>query len=91
MSNIMSATPGLFRDRDLFVHDGAHLRRIRLSAPIQALFFFLLMALVGWSGFAAARLATGNSAAIAIVATTAWLPRITLRLLIVGNAALEGG
>jgi murein DD-endopeptidase MepM/ murein hydrolase activator NlpD len=66
MSNILTATPSLFRDRDLFVHDGAHLRRIRLSAPVQALFFFLLMALVGWSGFAAARLATGNSAAIAM-------------------------
>ena len=56
MSNIMTATPALFRDRDLFVHDGAHLRRIRLSAPVQALFFFVLMALVGWSGYAAARL-----------------------------------
>jgi murein DD-endopeptidase MepM/ murein hydrolase activator NlpD len=66
MSNIMTATPALFRDRDLFVHDGAHLRRIRLSAPVQALFFFLLMALVGWSGFAAARLATGNSTAITL-------------------------
>ena len=61
MSNIMTATPGLFRDRDLFVHDGAHLRRIRLSAPVQALFFFALMALVGWSGYAAARLVNGNS------------------------------
>ena len=61
MSNIMTATPGLFRDRDLFVHDGAHLRRIRLSAPVQALFFFALMALVGWSGYAAARLANGTS------------------------------
>ena len=61
MSNIMTATPALFRDRDLFVHDGDHLRRIRLSAPVQALFFFVLMALVGWSGYAAARLVTGNS------------------------------
>ena len=34
--------PALFRDRDLFVHDGAKLRRFRLSAPVQALFFCLL-------------------------------------------------
>jgi len=66
MSNILTATPSLFRDRDLFVHDGARLRRIRLSAPVQALFFFVLLALVGWSGFAAARLAAGTSTAIAM-------------------------
>ena len=29
----------MFRDRDLFVHDGSKLRRFRLSAPVQAVFF----------------------------------------------------
>lgn len=54
------ATTGLFRSRDLFVHDGAKLRRIRLSAPVQALFFLILSVLVIWSLFAAAMLVRGD-------------------------------
>ena len=29
------AAAKLFQARDLFVHDGSHLRRLRLSAPVQ--------------------------------------------------------
>src|SRR4029453_8546124 len=39
--------------------------RFRLSAPVQAVFFLVLMALVGWSGYAAARLVSGDAPAIA--------------------------
>ena len=66
MAQLLTAT-GLFRDRDLFIHDGAKLRRLRLSAPVQAVFFLFLLALVGWSCFSTARMlssgGTGLSAA----------------------------
>ncbi len=67
MGNALSATSKLFRDRDLFVHDGDHLRRIRLSAPIQALFFCMMVLLIGWSGYSAVRLAGGSASATAQV------------------------
>lgn len=54
----------LFRNRDLFIHDGSKLRRVRLSAPVQIFLFVWLVALVGWSCFSAVRLiagATGGS------------------------------
>ncbi len=56
MTQVLSATGVLFRDRDLFVHDGSKLRRFRLSAPIQAVFFLVLMGLVAWSSYATARM-----------------------------------
>ena len=50
MTQVLAATGALFRDRDFFVHDGVKLRRLRLSAPVQARSSsLLLMALVGWS------------------------------------------
>jgi murein DD-endopeptidase MepM/ murein hydrolase activator NlpD len=50
------APRGLFRDRDLFVHDGSKLRRFRVSAPVQAVLFLALLALVAWASYATARL-----------------------------------
>ncbi len=61
MAHARTVTTGLFRSRDLFVHDGDHLRRIRLSTPIQAVFLVAILCLVGWSGYAATRLMTGTS------------------------------
>jgi murein DD-endopeptidase MepM/ murein hydrolase activator NlpD len=58
MTQVLAATSALFRDRDLFVHDGSQLRRFRLSAPVQALFFLALTALVAWSSYATARFLT---------------------------------
>ena len=68
MATTMTATTGLFRSRDLFVHDGDHLRRIRLSTPVQAVLFLVLACLVGWSAFATTRMVSGSasSASIAI-------------------------
>lgn len=43
----------LFEKREIFIHDGAALRRVRLSGPVQALVAFLAIALVVWSVFAA--------------------------------------
>ena len=69
MTNLASAKGGIIRDRDIFLHDGQHLRRIRLSVPFQALCAFLMMSLVAWSAFATATLMTATTPAPA--ATTA--------------------
>jgi murein DD-endopeptidase MepM/ murein hydrolase activator NlpD len=57
MAQVLSAT-AFFRDRDLFIHDGSKLRRLRLSASVQAVFFLILMMLVAWASYATARLIT---------------------------------
>jgi len=63
MTQVLAATSGLFRDRDLFIHDGAKLRRFRVSAPLQAVLFLMLLALVAWASYATARLITRPRAA----------------------------
>src|SRR5256885_1149114 len=66
MTQGLSATSGLFRDRDLFVHDGSRLRRFRISAPVQAVFFLIFLCLVAWSGFATAQLVSRSNDTVAI-------------------------
>jgi murein DD-endopeptidase MepM/ murein hydrolase activator NlpD len=56
MTQVLAATAGLFRDRDLFVHDGSRLRRFRISAPLQAVLFVVLLGLVAWASYATAQL-----------------------------------
>jgi len=46
MTHVFVGTTALFRDRDLFVHDGSKLRRFRVSAPVQAVLFIILLGLV---------------------------------------------
>ena len=58
MATVLTATSGLFRDRDFFVHDGMQLRRFRLSASIQIVAFTVLFALVAWSSYSVARFLT---------------------------------
>ena len=58
MTQVLAATTGLFRDRDLFIHDGSKLRRFRVSAPLQAVFFIALLGLVAWASYATSRLIT---------------------------------
>jgi murein DD-endopeptidase MepM/ murein hydrolase activator NlpD len=53
-------TSGLLRSRDLFVHDGTKLRRIRLSAPVQLAFLALAAVMMAWSTFAAAHFISGE-------------------------------
>jgi murein DD-endopeptidase MepM/ murein hydrolase activator NlpD len=62
MTQVLAGTTALFRDRDLFVHDGRKLRRFHISAPIQAILFVILLGLVGWASFATMRLVTGPHA-----------------------------
>jgi murein DD-endopeptidase MepM/ murein hydrolase activator NlpD len=58
------ATNGLFRSRDLFVHDGDKLRRIRLSVSVQMLLLMLAAATLGWSAYAAAHFLGGEKVVI---------------------------
>jgi murein DD-endopeptidase MepM/ murein hydrolase activator NlpD len=55
MTNILAAPGALFRDRDLFVHDGTKLRRLRLSWRAQALFAMAIGLLVAFSSFSLIR------------------------------------
>ena len=55
MTQVLAAK-ALFRDRDLFIHDGSKLRRFRVSAPLQAVLFLILLGLVAWASYATARL-----------------------------------
>jgi murein DD-endopeptidase MepM/ murein hydrolase activator NlpD len=57
MTAVLAATT-FFRDRDLFVHDGSKLRRFRVSAPVQAVLFVVLLGLVAWASYATAQLLT---------------------------------
>ena len=68
MAQVLAATPALsfFRDRDLFIHDGTRLRRFRLSAPVQAFLFLVLMVLVAWSGYAATRMIVSGPQALSL-------------------------
>ena len=58
MTQVLAVASGVFRDRDLFIHDGSKLRRFRISAPLQAVFFVITVALVAWASYATARLMT---------------------------------
>ena len=50
------AAAKLFQSRDLFVHDGSHLRRLRLSAPVQMAMLVAIVLLLTWSTYSAVRL-----------------------------------
>ena len=60
MTQTSTATTTLFRDRDLFVHDGSHLRRVRLSVPVQMAMLFAMLLMFAWSGYSAVRMVVGS-------------------------------
>src|SRR5438477_1051093 len=66
MTPVLAVTNGLFRDRDLFVHDGSKLRRFLIPAPLQAGFFLIMLGLVAWASYATARLMTRPRAAASV-------------------------
>jgi murein DD-endopeptidase MepM/ murein hydrolase activator NlpD len=57
-------TTGLLRSRDLFLHDGTRLRRIRLSAPVQVTAFLAAILMLAWSAFSAAHFLGGDKPAV---------------------------
>lgn len=92
MTQVLAVTTGLFRDRDLFVHDGSKLRRFRISAPLQAVFFVIMLGLVAWASYATARLMTRSDAVAAVslpAATEARARMIEQRQALI-EAALAG-
>jgi murein DD-endopeptidase MepM/ murein hydrolase activator NlpD len=92
MTQVLAATTGLFRDRDLFIHDGAKLRRFRVSAPLQAVLFLMLLALVAWASYATARLITrpGPVAQVSLSAATEMRARVLEQRQALIEAALAG-
>ena len=76
MSNAAAAS--LIRNRDLFFHDGRHLRRVNLSVRIQFVLIAVLFALVAWSSFATAKFLTaGQTPAVSVPADMASLAQAT--------------
>ena len=91
MTQVLAATTGHFRDRDLFIHDGSRLRRFRISAPLQAVLFVALLALVGWAGYATARLITRpRVSAMSLPAATEARARMIEKRQALIEAALTG-
>ena len=89
MTQVLAGTTALFRDRDLFIHDGKKLRRFRISAPVQAVLFVVLLGLVAWASFATARLVTRPRMTVA-AATEARTRLLEQRQALI-EAALTGG
>jgi len=75
MGNILAAPGELFRDRDLFVHDGTKLRRLRLSWRAQALFAMFIGILVAFSSYSLVRFLSPQT-----VAVTSEIPAEMVRL-----------
>src|SRR5438045_754807 len=90
MTQVLAVTTGLFRDRDLFIHDGSKLRRFRISAPLQALLFLVLLGLVAWASYATARLVTRPHGAMSLPAATEARARMIEQRQALIEAALTG-
>ena len=54
MTDLSTAKGGVFRHRDIFLHDGQPLRRVRLTVVMQAVVAALFVAVIGWSSAATA-------------------------------------
>ena len=61
MTQAAIAASRIFQTRDLFVHDGSHLRRLRLSAPVQMAMLVMMVLLLCWSAYSAFRLFAASS------------------------------
>ena len=91
MTQVLAATTAMFRDRDLFIHDGSKLRRFRISAPVQAFLFVVLLGLVAWASYATARLIARPHASLAsLTAATETRARMIEQRQALIEAALTG-
>jgi len=88
MTQVLAGTTALFRDRDFFIHDGKKLRRFRISAPLQAALFVVLLGLVAWASFATARLITRPR--VGVSASTEMRARLLEQRQALIEAALTG-
>jgi len=71
MTNLSQEKGAVIRNRDIFMHDGQHLRRVRLTVSMQAIIAALFVAIIGWSGFATARMITAPTGSNADLASLA--------------------
>ncbi|MDB5692636.1 MAG: family metallopeptidase [Alphaproteobacteria bacterium] len=67
LTNTMNAGMGktfrkMFRSRDIFLHDGVSLRRVRIGSGIQLAAAVAFVVILFWSVFAATQLAAGTTA-----------------------------
>ena len=76
MPNLLAAPSALFRDRDLFVHDGTKLRRMRVTWRAQALFAMFIGILVAFSSYSLVRFLSPTQTA----AATSQIPAAMVRL-----------
>jgi murein DD-endopeptidase MepM/ murein hydrolase activator NlpD len=76
MPNLLAAPSALFRDRDLFVHDGTKLRRMRVTWRAQALFAMFIGILVAFSSYSLVRFLSPTQTA----AVTSQIPAAMVRL-----------
>ena len=70
MTNILAASGALFRDRDLFVHDGKQLRRLRVSSDLQMLLALALGLMIAFSTYSLVRVFTPAAAPIVVTASS---------------------
>ena len=70
MAQFLAVPNALFRYRDFFIHNGRQLRHFPPSAPVQSLFLFLSVLLVGWSGYSAAQILVSRAPATNSAAKT---------------------
>jgi murein DD-endopeptidase MepM/ murein hydrolase activator NlpD len=76
MTKVLTASSALFRDRDLFVHDGTKLRRMRVTWRAQALFAMFIGVLVAFSSYSLVRFLAPSPNAIAASAVPAEMVRL---------------
>ena len=76
MARVQAASVTLFRDRDLFVHDGRKLRRVRLSSNAQALFAVMLGLLIAFSTYSLIRFLTPSNAPVTVAAVSDDMARL---------------
>ena len=70
MTNILAASGALFRDRDLFVHDGKQLRRLRVSSDVQMLLALALGLMIAFSTYSLVRVFTPAAAPVVVTASS---------------------
>ncbi len=76
MTTLSTASGAFFRDRDLFVHDGRQLRRLRLSSNLQMLFAVALGLLSAFSTFSLVRFLSPSAAPIVVAAVSDDMARL---------------
>jgi len=76
MTSLSTASGAFFRDRDLFVHDGRQLRRLRLSSNLQMLFAVALGLLIAFSTFSLVRFLSPSASPTVVAAVSDDMARL---------------